>query len=362
MDDEMIEIVHKTVRLVIMILLIVILYGCSDLGHTDTYSGFSSRTLQFVKSYSIGMWPNSLYLDKRDIYIVDSGNNEIDVYHIDTDIYENSWIKLPTDSNPVQVSADDEHVYIIASNTHILYQYDKITGTLITLIDQGLDMPYSLISSDGCHTIVNSEYDYIHNTAGGYITYYCGSNVQSISSECKNPVSIQKVDNDYIVTCSGVFQYDSQYNMTGSTGSALILYDSNFSVVRSEFNNDDPGSVAVSEQFIVSGSAYKGTIHLLDHQLNLLDAYHLNRDDSNVMLIPRYIKNDLFVIADFNHDMLIFIHTEHGKIGIHSEHRISDSSIARKGPLDIIYDDNSHQLFILNSLSETLDIYLLLDE
>lgn len=352
----------RTDILILTILMSIILSGCSDLGHADSNSGFTSSTIQFVKSYPIGMWPNALYHDNRDLYIVDSGNNEIDVYHIDTDIYENSVIKLPTDSNPVQVSADNTYVYVIASNSNILYQYDKATGILTSLLDHGLDMPYSLISSDGCHIIVNSEYDYINNTAGGFITNFCDSDLQNITTTCLNPVSIQKMDKGYLVTCSGVFQYDKNYNITGTNGSALVLFDSLFSNIKTVFNNDDPGSVAISQEYILSGSAYQGTIHLLDHDLNILDSYHFKRPDTNVMLIPRHIKDDLFVVADFNHDMLSFIHTGYGKIDIHSEHRISDSQVARKGPLDLIYDDNSHQLFILNSLSETLDIYLLSDE
>jgi hypothetical protein len=332
---------------------------CCALGCTDdekTTAAGLPDDLSFVGEFQIGMWPKSLYKDGDDIYIADSGNNEIDVYHIKTGQYENSLIKLPKDSNPVQVSADESNVYIVAMNTNILYQYSKSSKALTELYSDTLNMPSAIITSGGCHVLVNNEYDYANSTAAGSISKVCGSDSINTPTFCKNPVDIVILDDGYLLTCSGVYQYDSNYAITGTEGSALQKLDSRFAVVKSIFSDDDPGTAAVSKNYIVTGASFKGVAHLLDHDLNILDTFTIG-DGSATMLVARYLHDDLFVIADFNHDKLFFVKVGSGKFVVQFEATISDSSVARKGPLDIIYDADSHTLAVLNSLMETLDIY-----
>ena len=327
---------------------------CCVLGCTDDNEKNLSADLTAAGSWKIGMWPNSLYKDGSDVYVADSGNNEIDIYHIESGQYEDSKIKLPVDSNPLQVSTDDSNVYIVASKSNLIYQYNKASGELTALNITGLNMPYSILTSGGCHVIVNSEYDYDNGTAAGSIAKICGSDDTRLPTTCKNPVDIKSLDNGYLLSCSGVYQYDSNYAITRTQGSALQKLDSNFDVVKSIFADDDPGTAAISKDYIVTGSSFKGVAHLLDHDLNVLDTYTIG-DGSASMLVARYLYDDNFVIADFNHDKLFFVKVGSGKFVVQFEAAISDSEVARKGPLDIIYDN--HSILVLNSLSETLDIY-----
>ena len=314
-------------------------FGCSDGGDDSVEFSF--------------MWPNALYHLGDDVYIVDSGNNEIDVYHPENGKYENGVIRLPVDSNPVRVTADADNVYIVAEKSGKIYQYHKADGVLKT-VAENLNMPYSIEKLHDCFVVANSEYDYNNGTAAGSVAKICDDNSNSVPTACKNPVSIRSFGSGYLLSCSGVYQYDGNYNIMGTEGSALQLLDESFSVTKSVLENEDTGTVDFSDKYIVEGSAFTGTIRLFDNELKVLDTYKVDSNEP-VMMVPQYLYDDLFAVANFNKDQILIFRAKDDKLQLLKTIQIESTDVAKKGPIDMVYVDD--KLIVLNSIDNSLDIF-----
>ena len=342
-------------RVAILVGILAITFtACSEDGTNNPL--FNPNFTALKQDIKVGLYPNRILSDGQYVYVVNSGDNTVGKLSLSTYEYDNNFIKLDQGTNPYSISLKSNHLYISSSGKmddsynadDIIVDVDLSTGSKTEVL-KSLFMVSDIITST-CIEFVESEYDYANSTAKGKVTQYCPDQTLSVPTSCKNPTRIMENEDGYIVTCSGVYSYDADYNITGTVGSGVCFYNSHLEETSCKMEDKDSGSPSVGEKTILIGSTYSGNLTIIKN--NTLDTISLVK---NSMLVPVHLYNDIYAIAGFNNSTLYLYDAE--TKAVITEYSMSKTDLDKKGPLDMVYLPDTSQLIVLNSLSATIDVF-----
>ncbi len=357
---------------------------------------------------NVGLYPNQVVLDGSNAYVVASGDNVVNRIDVDTLNIDQAWMDLGQNANPWGMVIHDDDVFVINSMSNTAVKASKSEPkTMSTVLDgaKGLNGPTDLLVLGDKIYISNSEYSatgiggsILETSASGEVTGDLLENVDLL-----NPVALYHIDHNFIAVCSGDLYYDpAKFSYTSTSKSGVAFWPTEGtspSIVKGDpqilLAGEDVGKIAyiggtktgesvAEDGYYLVGTSFSSTIHVVSSDLKKV--YDLDLDLGSAMLIPQAIgslptreqpngsEDRMFVLANFNEDALYIVDLSTvaaanwmaGDDQGEFKAQILDTRINMKvspdvndGPISMAWDANSSYLYVLNSLSETLDIFLI---
>lgn len=313
----------------------------------------------------IGQWATDIELFGDYAYVVDGTNNVIHRIHLADLSMDKNYINLGQNASPYAANADDKALYVAVQgkNSVIKYPHDDVANP-VTIADN-LIAPTAIYSRDGAIYIADSEYDYndASKTGGKAYVYDESGKKAELVTTSQNP---------------GFLEYCPKYNWLFTINSGVISFypetkgpEKSCIDLWEVLNLKSDHETVPFRTYCVDGATFgraiknKGTVYIGDALKPNLYAVYIEdilkegtqlktieiSKDKNGLTVPVDMGEYLGVI-EYNRDMF---YLRKGSEEI-AAYRLSKDGVAKKNPMDAVYDTKRKQLLILNANAGTVDV------
>lgn len=319
----------------------------------DNSSDLELETLVPVKTdIKVGLYPNRILLNGDYAYIVNSGDNTVGRLDLATFDYDNNFIILPQDTNPYALAVMDNHLLVSSVGRYsgdyiVSFDLDSLEEEVLV---EDLFMVSDLRTSNSCVNFIESEYDYSVGEAEGKLTTLCSGLFSSVKTDCSNPATVRSQGKSIYISCSGVYEYDSSYNISGTEGSGVCIYKDSLELETCLLEGEDTGTISLWGDSLLVGSTFSGVLTIVSG-----DKIETNLIAENTMINPYYLKDDKALLLDFNNSKVYLYNLIDKEIEV--SYNLSETELDKRGSIDLAYDSSLNRVYILNTLSSTVDIF-----
>ena len=340
----------------------------------------------------VGDATNQIVLDGDNAYIVASMDNVIQRLSLSDLTLQKKFIDLDQGANPYAMAVDGDNIYVACSmNNTIVKTTKSAPSNLTTILDSqdGVDGPTDIIVADGSIYVANSEYDMTTYVPDGSIIRMStsGNDTHLYETEYRNPTAIYNFNlknyKGMVTVFTGEYLFDDNYNITGFSKSAIGMSASFDDQIKYDvflLKDIDVGKMAplLDGKYFVVGTASTNAVHVVTVPADVSDDYEVRElvipsETGLAMFMPVAISTDAVVLANFNDDTLYVIDTNNDAVSswlsgdasaqdaavqaiVSTKYRLSESSVDIRGPISMAWDASRNHLFVLNSISSTLDV------
>lgn len=352
-----------------------------------------NKTLGFTKLKTfqdVGKTTNQVVLGQDLAYIVASGDNVINVVYLSEWTFASKYIDLGQDANPYAMALDGPSIFI-ANSINLIASSSIVAPKLLEPIltdENGVNGPTDIYAFKDKIYVTNSEYNMTTYVPEGSIlvSNRTGGDVHVYKTALRNPTAFYDFHLDQyegmVTVFTGEYLMDENYNITGFKDSGIGMtasFDDSLKYETYLLKDVDVGKMAplMDGKHFVVGTANTPVIHIITVQDNAEEHFKVREmklPGTQAMYHPVAISKTAVVLANFNADTLYILDASNQAVSswlsgddsayeaavqavVSTEYKLSTSSVDRKGPISMAWSDTYKHLFVLNTLSETLDVF-----